>query len=168
MAEKFKNRLKEIEKKAELNMVRAVNHGLRRGKTVLIRLVRSEVRMKHRDVSSLISINKRATRSNPEGVLKTLFKPQGLIKFGAKRIPGGRGGIKVRVSQQSAGSTLPNAFIKGTGNSKRVVIRRSDGKLKTLYSASAEQVIRRNFPKVADEVEQIVKTEFIRLTRAGI
>lgn len=166
MDSQVKKRFNDIQKKAELNLVRAVNHGLKKGKTVLIRLVRSEIRIKHRDVSNLININQRATRANPEGVLRTLFKPQGLIKFGAKRVSGG--GVKVKVSQESQGAILPRAFIRGSGNSERVVIRRSNGKLKTLYSASAEQVIRRNFPQVAEEVEEIVKAEFIRLTRANV
>ncbi len=168
MAEKFKNRLKEIEKKAELNMVRAVNHGLRKGKTALIRLVRSEVRMKHRDVASLINVSQRANRTNPQGVLKTKFKPQGLIKFGAVKVNSPRSGVKVKVTQTSLGSVVEGAFIRGTGNNKRVVIRRSSGKLKTLYSASAEQVVRNNFPKIASQMETLVKDEFIRLTRAGI
>jgi len=165
MANTIEKRLKDIEKRAEINLVRAVNHALKKGKTVLIRLVRAEIRMKHRDVSNLININQKATRANPWGVLRTYFKPQGLIKFGAKRVPGG---VKVQVALGSPGVVLPAAFIRGTGSNKRVVMRRSNGRLKTLYSASAEQVIRRNFPQVADEIENNVKKEFIRLTKAKV
>lgn len=164
----LKKRLEEIKKREELNLVRAINRGLKKGKTIFIRFVRDEVNIKRRDVAKRINIKQKATRQNPVGIIRGEHHRQGLITFGARKVRGGKPGVKVSVVKGGSGSILPKAFIAGTGNNRRVVIRRSNKKLKTLYSASVDQVLARNQDKVLAKVEDFVSDEFLRLTRAGV
>lgn len=153
------------------NIQRAVNRAADRAKTMADRDIRDNLNIKKSNLAKRLSVVKRATRDNPEAVIRAEDDPVSLAQFktGVRKK-----GVTVEVTPGSP-KTMGRAFLlfndkvlamrlkPGESFRNKKYVKQVDSGLYALYGPSIDQAFRMVAEDRVDEVADFLENEFLRL-----
>lgn len=169
-----RDEIKALDKKASLNMAKAINRAAAQTRTQAARNIRAEVKLPAAYVNKHLTVAAKANSNRLQATIRATRRPVLLSRFGARQITksGKNTGVSVHVSAAGGRKRMPGAFLirlrggNGMGIAARVGKGRDAYEIK--YGPSVDQVFRNTREDLIDEAQNNVIAEFHRLTRAGI